>query len=197
MKSLIPIYLLFILFQSTTQAAVIVGTSHVGNEFATPNSFSIDQEFSSSDGTGFRDFTGFFFDSLGGNDFEYGGSALDEGVSVFFVNPNDAFSESNIWGGDFIELTLGTTYTLPTNFFLGLRTPVLDFDVGVPPAYGWAEIQNLGGELSLVDHAVAYGSQGIFVDTLTPIPEPSCLTLGSVVLTSLLLKRRRGRTRGS
>lgn len=184
------IYLSSLLFQVMTQAAIVVGTSHVGDNFVGANSFTIDQEFSSTDGTGFRDFTGFFFDSLGGNDYEYGGSALDEGVSVFFANPHDAFSETNILVGEFIELTFGTTYTLPTNFFLGLRTPALDFDSTLAPAYGWAEIENSGvGELVLVDHAVTYGGSGIFVDTVTSIPEPSCLTLGLVAF-ALLLKRR-------
>ena len=195
MKLLIPFYLLIVLLQNATHAAVVVGTSHIREGFIGSNSFSIDQEFSSSDGTGFIDYTGFGFNSLGGNDFEYGGSALDEGVSVFFVDSNNAFSETNILGGEFIELLFGTTYTLPSNFFVGLRTPVLDSDSTLAPAYGWAEMGNSGGELSLVDHAVAYCSQGIFVNTITPIPEPSCLTLGSVALTSLLLKRRRGRRR--
>ena len=160
-----------------------------------PNTtLTIDQEFSSSDGTGFRDFTGFLFTSAGGFDFEYGGSFLDEGASVFFVNPDDAFSEATILGNTFTELSLGTVYPLPSRFFLGIRTPAIGVEFGaLPPAYGWAELENTGtGELVLIDHAVAYHGEGIVVDSLSAIPEPGSGALGAVAV-GLLCLRRNGR----
>ncbi|MGI9240688.1 MAG: PEP-CTERM sorting domain-containing protein [Verrucomicrobiales bacterium] len=173
--------------QCAAQAAAVVGTSHMASDYIGPNSFTIDQDFASTD------FTGFVFNAFGGSTFEYGGSFLDEGVSLFFVDANEAFSESNILGAAFTEVSFGTVYTLPQDFFLGIRTPALEVDFGpFSPAYGWAEIQNPGtGELLLVDHAVAYGGQGIFVDTLTPIPEPNSLALALVGLGFILLKMRR------
>lgn len=186
MKSPVLICVLVPLLQCTAQAAAVVGTSHMASGTVGPNSFTIDQDFVSSD------FTGFSFAAAGGSTFLYEGSFLDEGVSLFFVEANEAFSESNILGAVFTEVAFGTVYTLPLNFFLGIRTPALEVDSGsFSPAYGWAEIQNLGtGELSLIDHAVAYGGQGIIVDTLTPIPEPSSLALGLAALGFLCLRMR-------
>ena len=156
------------------------------------NTFTISQEFASSDGTGSRDYTGFIFNATGDFSYEFGGSFLDEGASVFFVDESDVFSESNILGGDFIELGFGTSYDLPFAFFLGIRTPAQGVDFGSsPPAYGWAEIQNFGnGDLVLVDHAVAYNSRGIIVDTLTAVPEPDSAILGCSAML-LLIRRRR------
>lgn len=171
----------------------VIGTAHMSDDTYAdvgPNIFTIDQDFASGD------LTGFLLSSLGGDTYTYGGTFLDEGVSVYFVNAKDEFSETNILGGAFTEVALSAEFTLPQNFFLGIRTPAVGFDVvQFPPAFGWAEFENMGtGELSLVDHAVVYGGQGVIVDTVTPIPEPSSLTLGSIALT-LLFKRRRRRTK--
>lgn len=167
----------------------VIGTDHMSSS---GNWFSLDQEYASSDGSGFRDQTGFIFTATGASSFHYDGSLLDEGASVFFVNPGDEFSEANILGGAFTQLTFGSVYTPPAIFFLGIRTPALGVgDFGTfTPAYAWAEIQNFGtGELVLVDHAVAYSSQGIIVNTLTSVPEPS--TLSTLALSLVMLARRR------
>lgn len=158
-------------------AASVVGTNHMsGFEEEGLNIFNLAEEFASETG-GAPENTSFLFLHVSGNSYTYGGSALDDGVSLFFVDRNDEFSEEKILGDDFVELEFNELYSLPTNFFIGLRTPHLDVlpvaDFRFPPAYGWAEIHNDGlGELSLVDHAIAYGSQGIFVDTTNSIPIP-------------------------
>jgi hypothetical protein len=179
-----------LLLPTMAYSASVVGTSHVGS--IGTNIFTVDQEFSSSDDMGIRDYTGFVFTSLGGFSFEYGGSFLDEGASLFFVNPNEIFWETNILARDFVELSIGSIYSLPQNFFLGIRTPAQGVDFGsFSPAYGWVEFQNQGtGELVLVDHAMAYSSQGIVVGTLTAVPEPHSLLLISVAMT-LAIRRRR------
>lgn len=157
--------------------AALIGTSHMGE--GGTNSFTIDQEFSSSDGTGFRDYTGFVFSHQSGNEFEFGGSFLDEGASVFLVNPGEPFSDTGIETVAFVRLSLGTTYTFPSSFFLGIRTPHDEWDTfpsPFPPAFGWAEFSNSGdGELQIINHAVAYESEGIIVGTTTGIPEPTPL----------------------
>ena len=81
--------------------------------------------------------------------------------------------------------------SFPSNFYFGFRTPNLVWGEGFyPPAYGWAEFQHDGeGNLSLVDHAIAFGSQGIVVDTTVPIPEPK----GMFALLSLLIFLKRNR----
>jgi hypothetical protein len=181
---------IFFLANHFASAASIVGTNHMrGYE---GNFFDLDQEFISDNGEP-PDNTLFAFFHVSANSYLYSGSALDEGVSIFFVNSNDEFSEERIIGGDFTEIMFGEFHSLPTNFFLGMRTPSLEFYPTIQPgyrlpAYGWAEFQNDElGEISLVDHAIAYGSQGIFVDTTNPIPipEPNSVALitGTVLLT--------------
>ena len=143
------------------------------------NNFSINEEFSSA-GLGTPDNTTFSFSYLGGTSFQYTGTALDDGVSLFFVNINDIFSEENILGGEFIEIKFGDIYSEPMNSFLGTRTPALGGgpEFGYPPAYGWGEFENNGfGELTLVDHAVVYNGSGIVVNTTIPIPEPNSVIL--------------------
>ena len=117
---------------------------------------------------------------------------MDEGASLFFVDPGARLEEMNIIGGGFVELISGSAYTLPTSFFLGVRTPMSAVSFGTyPPAYGWAEFENLGvGELVLVDHAVAYSGQGIVVGILTAIPEPGMLVPISFAWLLLMAGRR-------
>ena len=189
MKSIIPLSLLTFILPILQLNAAVIGLNHIS---VSSNIFNIDQEFSSSDGTGFRDFTGFIFTSTGASSYEYGGSFLDEGASVFLVQANDTFSEDNILGGSFVELNIGTVYNLPPVFFLGIRTPALGVGFSsFSPAYGWAEVQNPGtSNLALADHAVAYDSQGIIVNTLTAVPEPSTSILGLIAMLGLVSQRR-------
>jgi hypothetical protein len=160
--------------------AATIGTSHISES---GNTFFVDQEFEASFPPD-RDFTGTVFTATGSFSYEYGGSFLDEGASVFLVEANDTFSEAGILAGDFVELTLGTVYTFQPIFFLAIRTPALGVDFGAyEPAYGWIEVQNFGtGDLVLIGHAIAYDTQGIVVDTLTAVPEP--LPAESIKITS-------------
>lgn len=141
-----------------------VGVTHIHGG---GTQFTIDQELTAPQGQDFRDYTGFIFSNVSDGQFLYGGSFLDEGVSVFLVESNDHFSEANIQNGEFTELIYGNEYSFPDVFFFGIRTPALGVDAEwFEPVYGWAEIRNLGGGFSLLNHAVAYSSKGIIVNTL-------------------------------
>ena len=102
------------------------------------------------------------------------------------------FSEANISANSFTELTARTTYTFTGNFYLGLRTPALDNPQPPPRDFGWAEFQNTGDDLVLIDHAIAYNAQGIIVDTTTAIiPEPSQVSLLSLGVLGMIMRRSR------
>jgi len=185
--------LILTISSGTLSAASIVGTNNMRD--LSGNVFAVDEEFFASNG-GSPDNTGFVFLHFDGLSFVYGGPFLDDGASLFFVEKNDVFSEENILGDDFVELKFDNLYSLPMNFFLGIRTPHLDVKIGTgyPPAYGWAEIENDGsGELSLVNHAMAYGAAGIVVNTTKPIPIPEPNTVTLIVGTVLFVLV--GRTR--
>ena len=193
------IALLFILVFTTIEInATVIGTSHISGG----NTIFVDQEFIASDPSGGRDFTGFSF-TPNFDEFEFQGSFIDEGVSVFLVEENDVFSEFNILGGDFTELTFGAQITLDPGFsvgmitveptlFLGVRTPALGVNFGsFEPAYGWIEVQNLAGNLQVVDHAIAFGAEGIIVNTLIAVPEPSGVLLIAIGFVGISTLRRR------
>ncbi len=74
------------------------------------------------------------------------------------------------------------------DFYLGIYTNShLDNYAGV---YGWALVRPSGTTLTLLDSAMAYHEQGIFIGTLNAVPEPtSLILLGSAGL--LLGKRSR------
>lgn len=175
---------IFLLLMKLVAGAVVVGGSHVQIDELGGGDYNIRvAEFELDDR--FGDYTCFLFSHVNGSNFQYGGSCLDDGVSAFFVESGDRFSEANILGGEFVELDFGIPESYPAHFYFGFRTPNLAWGEGFyPPAYGWAEFQHDGaGNLSLVDYAIAFGSQGIVVNTTIPIPEPKgvfCL-LGLII----------------
>ncbi|WP_411845554.1 hypothetical protein AAFN60_18125 [Roseibacillus persicicus] len=129
--------------------------------------------------------------------FDYTGPFLDESVTAFVVNPGDEFSRPNILGGDFVELEAFQTYYLPQVFFLGVLTPAQQPGGAISPvppynpAFGWLRIQNSNGVLSLLDHAIAYESEGIVVGTTITIPEPRFGIFLFIVIAGALSNRRR------
>lgn len=134
------------------------------------------------------DYTGAMFHSPFGGLIQGFGTLLDEGVTVFKVQPGDVFNEKNIQAGKFAPLNNDfLDFSQPV--FLGFRTPSVNYQSPFPgfppPAYGWAELTHteaqltldrLGkpiparegglqytGGLQIMDHAMEYGGEGIVV----------------------------------
>lgn len=166
--------------------AAVIGTSHILVNAGT--NLEIEQDAAASDHT-----CAVFF-HVTGETFEYGGTCLDEGVSLFAATSFDPFSEENIQKGLFTEYVAGSHYSFSSPVYIAFRTPSLDGGLPGVPAYGWAQIgsSNGSGTLSVHNHAMAYEGTGIIVATQTAIiPEPSSTALLGLFGLSLAARRRR------
>lgn len=125
------------------------------------------------------------------------------GVRVFLVSPNDAFSLSPVVAQTFPEFMDGRTYLLNPGdpFYVGLYTggglappypptPPLFY---TDPVFGWAKLVNNQGVIQLLDYAVAYKAQGIFVGTPNLVPEPRTLAHGALGIITLAARRKHSR----
>jgi predicted outer membrane repeat protein len=143
-------------------------------------------------------YTGFGFNPVSANTFQYF-FVLDIGVRVFFVSPNDPITASTILSGDYAELTYPNNYVFNsgTPFYVGLYTGNMTYappnGIYTDPLFAWAELENVGGAIELLNSAEEYQGGGIYAGTQTiiPTPEPSELALGA--LGALLLGFRRWR----
>ena len=124
-------------------------------------------------------------------------TALDDGVRVFLVLPNDHVSLQPILSQSYTELTYPNAYVFNVgiSFYVGLYA-----GIGYPedgpytnPLFGWAELVNNNGAIELLDSALEYGGGGIIAGTQTIIPIPEPGTFALVALGSLLLGFRRWR----
>ena len=134
-------------------------------------------------------FTDFVFIPQNADTFRFE-TALDEGVRVFLVSPNDPVSLQPILANSYTELTFPNSYFLSPGdpFYVGLYTGATFPQNGVynDPLFGWAELVNNNGTIQLLNGALEYGGGGIYAGTLTiiPIPEPSPMAL--LALSALL-----------
>ena len=138
-------------------------------------------------------YTGFLLMPQSPNTFQFS-PVVDVGVRVFFASPGDPVSLEPILAQTYTELVGGSSYLFDegTPFYVGLYTG----NVQTPPPngiyndplFGWAELQNVGGTIQLVNSALEYQGGGIYVGTQTIIPivpEPNAfalLGLGSLFL---------------
>jgi hypothetical protein len=147
------------------------------------------------------DYTVFMFLSQGGGTFTFD-HAVDEGVRVFSVSPNDPISLQPIQAGYYMELTFPNTYDIANNspFYLGVYTGYNPWDshgnytgIYTDPVFGWGEFVNNNGVIELLDSALEYGGGGIIVGTqnIIPVPEPSAIALGALGAMLFILLRPR------
>lgn len=126
---------------------------------------------------------------------------VDIGVRVFLVSSNDAMSLQPIQAHSYMEL-VPTTYVFNSGqpFYLGLYTGNVQSappdGIYNDPLFGWAELVNNRGVIELLDGALAYKADGIYVGTrniIGGVPEPSILglsALGALLLGGRDLRRR-------
>ena len=145
------------------------------------------------------DYTGFILKPQGANIFLFGVLA-DEGVRVFFVSPNDPVSLQPILSLNYTELGFAPNYIFNEGdpFYVGLYTGYNPWDshgvytgIYTDPVFGWAELENVGGTIQLLDSALEIQGGGIYAGTQTIIPAPEPSTFALAGLGGLLLAFRR------
>ena len=135
----------------------------------------------------------------------FSNTGLDEGSDWFATNQSDPFTRGTIDAGQFSPLVAqadngflfgSLDVEVDESFFLGVNTgngfvDEIDFEPN-RQHFGWGEfLVNQNGELQLLDSAVAYNQNGIFIGENVAIPEPSSgvlILVGAAVLPS---RRRR------
>jgi hypothetical protein len=129
-------------------------------------------------------------------------SVLDIGVRVFLVSPNDPISLQPILAQSYTELGLQPTYVFANGvpFYVGLYTGNMTYSppdrIYTDPLFGWAELENVGGTIQLLNGALEYQGGGIYAGTqnILPTPEPGIFglsALGALLLGWRVLRRRR------
>ena len=146
-------------------------------------------------------FTGFLFLPQGANTFLFGVVA-DIGVRVFQVSPNDPVSLQPILSRSYTELGFQPSYVFANGvpFYVGLYTGNMTYSppdgIYTDPLFGWAELENVGGTIQLLNSALEYQGGGIYAGTqnILPTPEPGIFglsALGALLLGWRVLGRRR------
>lgn len=197
MKYITSLTLLCTLLSQTINATVIEGTNVVLSNVGFPDAdytLTVYQDASATDPTSiFFDVTDSKLSIIDYN--------IDEASDWFLVSLNDEFSAATINADSFSTL-IQHTPSFKTNeidtgfgdFYLGINTGN-DDGVGFPPRniYGWVELRNIGGNLTLLDSAITYSGDGIIVGTTQVIPEPSStvLLLGMGTLSFVAARRNR------
>jgi len=128
-------------------------------------------------------YTGFLLNPINANTFQYSPVA-DIGVRVFFVPLNAPITATAISSGNYTELSSGN-YIInnAVPFYVGLYTGNMTYappnGIYSDPLFGWAELENVGGTIELLNSALEYQGGGIYAGTQNIIqtPEPGVLAL--------------------
>jgi hypothetical protein len=144
--------------------------------------------------------TGFFLNPVSANTFQFD-PIVDVGVRVFLVSANDPISLPPILSLNYPELTHPNDYVFAnaTPFYVALFTGNQSFAppnrVYSDPLFGWAELENVGGAIQLINGALEYQGGGIFAGTqnIIPAPEPGTLALAGAGAVLMGLRQWRKR----
>jgi hypothetical protein len=153
------------------------------------------------------DYTGFTFDSQGGDTFLFN-PFLDEQVRTFLVSANDPVSLQPILSHAYPELTYPNTYAFSQGnpFYLGFYTGYApQSGIYSNPVFGWGEFVNNSGVIELLDSGLEIQGGGIYAgsQTIIEVPEPrmlAVLAIGGAMLgccSMRRLKSKRVRVQGS
>jgi hypothetical protein len=143
-------------------------------------------------------YTGFQLNPINADTFQFA-AVLDIGVRVFFVSPSDPISLQPILSQSYIELGYAPSYVFADGvpFYVGLYTGNVQTappdGIYDDPLFGWAELENVGGAIQLLDSALEYKGGGIYAGTqnIIQIPEPGILALVALGGLFFGLRRRR------
>ena len=127
----------------------------------------------------------------------FNGWVLDTTPSVYLASPNDLFSTTAISANTFTPLFVGPygpsnslTLDTYTSFYLGILNSRGD-------GLGWVQLLDTGTGLQMIDNAIAYGSNGIYVGTLNtinPVPLPPAVAFFATGLIGVFSFSRRKKT---
>jgi hypothetical protein len=124
------------------------------------------------------DYTEIFVE-LNGNMLSAISSCMDEGSDWYLVDYATSLDYSN----PLIQTTETSieTYTLDVgygNFYLAVNTGNA-YGYGWPPRniYGWAELNNTNGQLSMINNSITYDSGMVMSTAFIGVPEPSSIIL--------------------
>ena len=177
--------------------AVIISGTHIAVGDGNDSGLGFDYELSIWEDAGASDPTSMLF-NYDGSTFSPGQMNADSGSDWYVTAPNDVFSAPNIladafpltaksdsMGFQFIDQVVGS------NFYLGVSTD----GIGGPRSnFGWVHLEFTGGNLSIIDSAVAYNmGNGIIVGTTQTVPEPSTPLLAACAVGLGVIKRRRSK----
>ncbi len=129
---------------------------------------------------------------------------VDEVSSWYFADFNDAFTTASIKASDFVffgghpDLQPGPYFDVGyfRPFYLAVASgriiwnPPSGESYWIDPVFGWGLFNNTPTGLVLLDSAVAYGSEGIVVGTITTVPEPAAIGIFLAGGLALLLASR-------
>lgn len=118
-------------------------------------------------------------------------SLLDEASGWYFAGLNDSFTAASIGSGDFVffgghpNIQPGPWFDVGYDqpFYLAVASGRTlwswpnEEPYWIDPVFGWGLFNNTPSGLVLLDSAMAYGSEGIFVGTMTAVPEPATTAL--------------------
>ncbi|SHK21281.1 PEP-CTERM protein-sorting domain-containing protein [Rubritalea squalenifaciens DSM 18772] len=140
--------------------------------------------------------------TVSGSQLSFDFANLDSGSDWYLVSNLDTFTNATIEADTFqtfarIENLVYESFVIDPGFgpfYLGVATTHTDtMYTGDPPrdVFGWVQLTNAGGNLSIGANAVAYEESGIIIGTTDTIPEPSTLLLVLPATLYALGKHRR------
>lgn len=165
--------LVFLLCSTLAQAETVINTNIVlSNQWSNYYSLLIYQNEDKTDYTE-------IFVQLNGNMLSALSSCMDEGSDWYLVDNTTSLDYSN----PLIQTTETSieTYTVDVgygNFYLAVNTGN-EYGYGWPPRniYGWAELNNTNGQLSMISNEVTYESNMVMAVAFVSVPEPSSIIL--------------------
>lgn len=161
----------------SVDASVISGTNVTfGVEPFPP--FMADYRFTLYQNEGATDHTSMWF-NFDGATLSFETINIDESSGWYLTTYNEAFTTQTIQNGNHPVFYSSRTDPMnndlpiePGPFYLGIQTWR-----GTNEVFGWALMNNTGSELVMLDNAMAYGAEGIYIGTTQAIPEPTTLAL--------------------